>query len=80
MTLTCEATGAQNLVYDWKRVSGLLPSNVRSNGGKTLTILNIKNNDEGQYYCEVNNGGNNVSSMRVKIVVKGKLLSNSMAK
>ena len=80
MTLTCEATGAQNLMYYWKRVSESLPSNVRSNGGKTLTILNIKNNDEGQYYCEVNNGGNNVSSMRVQIVVKSKLLSNSMAR
>ena len=75
VVLTCEATGAQNLTYDWKRVTKSLPSNIRrSNGGKTLTIPNIKKKDEGQYYCEVSHGGNNVSSMIVQVTVKSKLL------
>ena len=75
VVLTCEATGAQNLMYDWKRMTKSLPSNVRrSNGRKTLTIPNIKKNDEGQYYCKVSHGGNNVSSMRVQVIVKSKLL------
>ena len=73
VTLTCEATGA--LVYNWQKVSGSLPSNVRrSNEGRNLIIPNIKLNDEGQYYCEVSNGENKVSSMRVQVTVKGKLL------
>ena len=72
--LTCEATGVQNLVFNWKRVAKSIPSNVRrSNGGRSLTIHNIKKNDEGQYYCEVSHEGNNVSSMTVQVTVKSKL-------
>ena len=75
VVLTCEATGARNLKYDWKRVTKSLPSNVRrSNSGKNLTIPNIKKDDEGQYYCEVSHGRNNVSSIRVEVIVKSKLL------
>ena len=72
--LRCEATGNGTLNYQWRRVSGSLPSNVRmSNGGQTLTIRNIAVNDSGQYYCEVNNGRDSVSSMRVQVTAKSEL-------
>lgn len=75
MILNCDTSGA-SVTYNWKRVSSKpLPKMVtRSNGGKTLTIHNIKTADEGEYYCEVAKGGNSVSSMRVQVIVKSKLL------
>ena len=75
VVLTCEVSGAQNLAYKWKRVTESLPSSARSsNGGRNLTIYNIKKHDEGQYFCEVSNGGNKVSSMRVQVIIRSKLL------
>ena len=75
VTLRCKATGDGALNYQWKRVSGSLPKNTvitNINGGNNLTIHNITVNDSGQYYCEVDNGGDNVSSMRVIVTVKSK--------
>ena len=77
VVLGCEATGhgVQNLMYEWKRVMKVLPSNVRrSNGGRNLTIISITKDDEGQYYCEISYKGNKVSSMKVQVSVKSKLL------
>ena len=71
VTLRCEATGEGTLNYQWRRVSGSLPSNVRrSNRGRNLTIPNITVSDNGQYYCEVDNGGDSVSSMRVQVTAR----------
>lgn len=78
--ITCKATGAENLVYDWKRVKKALPNNVgKSNGGSILTIRNIKEGDKGHYYCEVIQGENKVSSMTVQVIVKSKLFYRSKA-
>ena len=73
--MRCTATGNGTLNYQWRRVSGSLPSNVRmSNGGQSLTIRNISVSDSGQYYCEVDNGGDSVSSMRVQVTARSELL------
>ena len=74
--LMCEATGNGKLTYQWKRVSGSLPGNARNRKTPTLTIRNIKINDSGGYYCEVNDddGGDNVPSMRVQVTVKSESL------
>jgi len=73
--LRCEATGNGTLNYQWKREPGSVPHNARmSNGGKTLILRNIMISDSGQYYCEVDNGGDSVSSMRVQVTVKSQLL------
>ena len=75
VTLNCTATGDGTLNYQWRRVSGSLPRNVRmSNGGQSLTIRNIAVSDSGQYYCEVDNGGDSVSSMRVQVTARSELL------
>ena len=66
--LECQATGDGTLSYHWRRVSGSLPSNARrSNGGQTLTLQNIGVSDNGQYYCEVDNGEEKVISSRVQV-------------
>ena len=72
--LRCEATGNGTLNYQWMRVSESLPDNARNRKTSTLTIRNIKVNDGGQYYCEVDNGGDSVSSMRVQVTVRSESL------
>ena len=72
--LRCEATGNGTLNYQWRRVSGSLPSNIRGRNSKSPTLHNIAVNDSGQYYCEVDNGGDSVSSMRVQVTARSELL------
>ena len=73
--LECHATGDGTLNYQWRRVSGSLPSNARtSNGGQTLALRNIGVSENGQYYCEVDNGGDTVTSSRVQVTAKSQLL------
>ena len=74
VTLKCTATGNGTLNYQWRRVSGSLPSNTRVRNGQTLIIRNIAVSDSGQYYCEVDNGGDSVSSMRVQVTARSKLI------
>ena len=69
VVLTCEATGEGTLNYQWKRVSGSLVKVIR--GNTDLIISNVTVNDTGVYYCSVNNGGTNVSSKGVQVIVKG---------
>ena len=75
VVLRCEVTSGGTLNYQWRRVSGSLPGNVRmSNGGQTLTIRNIAVSDSGQYYCVVDNGGDSISSMIVQVTARSELL------
>ena len=75
VVLECQATGEGTLNYHWKRVSQSLPSNARrSNGGQTLTLRNIVVSGNGQYYCEVDNGGERVTSSRVQVTAKSQSL------
>ena len=72
--LRCEVTGVRNLNYQWRRVSGSLPRNAKGKNTKTLTIRNIAVRDSGQYYCEVDNEGDSVSSMRVQVIARSESL------
>ena len=71
--LSCNVTGGENVNYRWRRDLEKIPSNSRGKNSRTLTIRNIVVNDSGQYYCEVDNGGDSVSSMRIKITARSKL-------
>ena len=71
VTLTCEATGDEMLNYRWKKESGSLPM-IYSD--QNLTIYNITVDDSGQYYCEVDNGKEKVTSKKVQVTVKSQLL------
>ena len=72
--LRCEATGNGTLNYQWRRVSGSLPKNVRGKQSKALSIRNIAVNDSGQYYCVVNDTVGSVSSMRVQVTARSESL------
>ena len=74
VTLKCTATGDGTLNYQWRRVSGSLPSNSRVKGNGNLDIFNIAVSDSGQYYCEVDNGGDSVSSMKVQVTARSELV------
>ena len=75
VVLRCEATGEGTLNYQWRRLSGSLPNYVRlSDNNQNLTIRRISTDDNGEYYCEVDNGGTSVQSNRVQVTAKGQLL------
>ena len=73
--LRCEATGEGTLNYQWRRLSKSLPNKAKlSDNNQLLTITGITTNHNGEYYCEVDNGGTSVSSSRVQVTVKGQFL------
>ena len=74
--LRCKATGNGRLSYQWRRVSGSLPSIARVRNNRNLGLFNIAVPDSGQYYCVVNDTEGSVSSMRVQVTVKCKLINH----
>ena len=68
ITLKCEANGTSN--YQWRRVSGPFPMNINAKDEQTLTIYKITVSNGGEYYCEVDDGGEKVSSMRVQVTAR----------
>jgi len=76
VVLRCKATGKGTLNYQWRRLSQSLPNSARlSDNNKALTIRNISTDDNGEYYCEVDNGGTSVSSNKVQVTARGELLN-----
>ena len=76
VTLKCTATGDGTLNYQWRRVSGSLPSNSRVRRNGNLDLFRIAVASSGQYYCEVSDDEGNVTSMRVQVTVKSKLINH----
>ena len=78
VTLSCTAnsSGNETLNYRWRRESGSLPNRRRGRNNETLTIFRVAVADSGQYYCEVSDGEDSVSSMRVQVTVKSKLINH----
>ena len=74
VTLTCKATENGTFNYQWMKESGSLPINSIINGGQNLTLHNIAVNDSGKYYCEVDNGGEKVTSKRAQVTARSQLL------
>ena len=65
-----------NFRYQWrKRGSNNLPSKVTSVNEEVLTISNVTESDEGQYYCTVTNEwGRSVESDNVTLSIFGMLV------
>ena len=75
MILMCEATGEGTLNYQWRKVIGSLPNRIMSSdNNQTLNISRISTNDNGKYYCEVDNGGASLPSNRVQVSARGEFL------
>lgn len=76
VTFIVEATGKtdkKQLVYLWeKKGRNRLPNKVAGRRSTMLTIPNLMEDDEGQYYCTVTNEwGNSVRSGFVTLTVQG---------
>ena len=74
VTLICTATGDGRLRYQWRRVPGSLPSNTRVRNNGNLDIFNITVSDSGQYYCEVSDKEDNVTSKRIQVTARSESL------
>ena len=63
VTLTCNASGAGNLKYQWMRMGNkTIPSTARGVNTGILIIPSITVNDSGQYKCVVSSDDVNVTS------------------
>ena len=74
VTLTCYASGADNLKYQWMRMGKKnIPSKARGKGSNTLIIPNIMVRNSGLYRCVVSSGGVTVMSEVGNVSVLSKL-------
>lgn len=68
LILYCEATGAGNLTYQWRKDRELLPN--QNNGDYLIDTVNFK--DAGSYFCEVIDGRGKVAiSLPATVTVHG---------
>ena len=75
VTLTCAASGADDLKYQWMRMGKkTIPSGARGTGSNQLTIPNIMVDDSGLYKCVISSGNVNVTSKVGNVSVLSKLL------
>ena len=75
VTVTCVASGADNLKYQWMRMGKkTIPSRVRGVRSNTMIIPNIMVNDSGLYKCVVSSGNVSVISKVGNVSVLSKLL------
>ena len=63
VTLTCNASGADNLKYQWMRMGNKrIPSTATGVNSNTLVIPSVTVDDSGQYKCVVSSGDVEVMS------------------
>ena len=74
VTLSCGTTLNVTMNYEWKRKSKSLPEVNVMESNKNLTIYNIKTQNSGLYYCQVNITGITIRSMNVQVTARSKLL------
>ena len=75
LTLTCNASGADNLKYQWMRMGKkTIPSRARGTSKNKLMIPSIMVDDSGLYKCVVSSGNVNVTSKVGNVSVLSKLL------
>ena len=79
VTLTCGASGADNLKYQWMRMGKeTISSRARGIKKNTLIISNIMVEDNGEYYCVISSGDTTVISRTGTVSVLSKLLTVSV--
>ena len=75
VTLTCNATGADNLRYQWMRVGKkTIPSRAIGVDSNTMIIPNVIISDSGLYKCVISSGNVSVISKIGNVSVWSKLL------
>ena len=73
ITFMVVATGG-NLAYQWQQNGGNLTDGVKYSGSTTatLTVMNVMEEDEGNFMCVVTNVQGSVNSSAAKLTVLGK--------
>ena len=75
VTLTCNASGADNLKYQWMRMENkTIPSTATGVNSNSLIIPSIRVDDSGQYKCVVSSGDVDVMSKYGMVSVLSELL------
>ena len=73
--LSCEASGANNLMYRWVRKGNKgIPSQATGVTTHTMVIPDSALDDSGQYKCVVSSDGASVSSEYGTVTVLGEML------
>ena len=70
VSLTCEADGASS--YRWERESGDLPTDSTGVHTNTLTLINLRPEDAGNYRCAAINGSGSSVSDYASVSINGK--------
>ena len=72
--ITASGVNMEKFVYRWGKREGQVSDRAHGRSRKRLTIRNVLESDEGQYYCNVTNEwGNSVRSDVVTLTVEGML-------
>ncbi|XP_042241770.1 protein amalgam-like [Homarus americanus] len=70
VTLECKAQGNPEPTIRWSRQEGPLPSGLRSEEGKSLTLEGVDRHVEGTYLCTADNGIGESASAAMTIAVE----------
>ena len=71
ISLTCEADGASS--YRWERQYDSIPSSAISVNTNTLTLINLRLEDAGQYRCVATNNSGTTESDYAVLILRGML-------
>lgn len=77
--LLCSVSNGSSLSYVWLNGSSVVKASgdvQLSNGGATLTLVNISHNNEGPFRCNVSNGISNEISASVHLNISCEFLGN----
>ena len=69
ISLTCEADGASS--YRWERQYDSIPSNAIGVNTNTLTLVNLRLEDAGQYRCVATNNSGTTESDYAVLILRG---------
>lgn len=69
ISLTCEADGA--LTYTWERQYDSIPSSAVGVDTNTLTLVNLRLKDAGQYRCVATNSSGSTESDYAVLFLRG---------
>ena len=71
-TLTCEADGASS--YNWERQNDAIPSDSTGVNTNTLTLINLRPEDAGNYRCMATNASGSSASDYATITIFSKCI------
>ena len=76
VSLTCEEDGASS--YRWERQNNVIPSDSTGVNTNTLTLINLRPEDAGNYRCVATNASGSSESNYAHLTINGTLLSTTI--